>query len=327
MKLAILDLVSVSTGQRVADALEASMRAAELADRLGYERLWFAEHHNTVAVAASATSVLIGQALARTQRIHVGSGGVMLPNHSPLTVAEHFGTLATMYPGRVDLGLGRAPGTDQLTAQMLARSSAEPQEFMHNIRLLHQWFDTGAVSGIVSGVAQGTRVPMWLLSSSTTGAAMAGMLGLPYSFAAHFAPGQLDQALATYREHFDPSAPTACVERPYVQIGVNVLAHERPGEAQRLFTSTQQMFLALRRAGGRAPLPAPQALDANELELKMLDHALSVRAVGTPDVVAERLQEIHKATDADELITVTYAHDPDDRLHSLELVAQAVLGG
>ncbi len=327
MRLAILDLVSVSSGQDVADALEASMQAAELADRLGYERLWFAEHHNTVAVAASSTALLIGQAAARTRRITVGSGGIMLPNHAPLNVAEDFGTLARMFPGRIELGLGRAPGTDQLTASALARSSAEPREFMRNIGHLHEWFASGSVGGISVGVAAGTKVPMWMLGSSTAGATMAGMLGLPYSFASHFAPDMLHVAIETYREHFDPTAPTAQIDEPYVQIGVNVLAHETPGEAERLFTSTQRMFLALRRSGGRLPLQPPAPLEeANQLELDMLDHALSVRAVGTPDVVAARLKEIQVSTGADELITVTYAHDPGDRLRSLELVAGAVLG-
>jgi len=325
MQLSILDLVSVSSDQTVSAAIEASMQAAEAADRLGYRRLWFAEHHNTAAVASSSTALLIGQAAARTRRITVGSGGIMLPNHSPLVVAEDFGTLASMFPGRIELGLGRAPGTDPVTARALARSSAEPQDFMDNIRLMQTWFDSGQVGGITVGVATGTRVPMWLLGSSTAGATMAAMLGLPYSFASHFAPDMLEQAVATYRGQFNAAAPTAQLAAPYVSVGVNVLAHEEPGEAERQFTTTQKMFLALRRTGGRLPLQPPGPFDAeiSDVEVQMMEHMLRYRAVGTPDEVARRLREIADETGADELITVTYAHDPAVRLRSLELVGEA----
>lgn len=325
MKLSVLDLVSVSSDQPVGEAIEASMRAAEAADRAGYERLWFAEHHNTAAVASSATAVLIGQAAARTRRIKVGSGGVMLPNHSPLNVAEDFGTLAQMYPGRIELGLGRAPGTDQVTARMLARSSAEPGEFMQNVALMHTWFNAGRVGGITVGVAEGTDVPLWVLGSSTAGAAMAAKLGLPYSFASHFAPDALEQAVDVYRGNFDASAPTAQIDEPYVQIGVNVLAHETPGEAQRLFTTVQKMFLSMRRTGGRLPLQPPGDLEfeASELEVEMMEHMLRYRAIGTPETVAAELEGIARHVDADEIITVTYAHDPAVRERSIELVAEA----
>lgn len=326
MKLSILDLVSVSQGQTVSDAIEAAMRAAELADELGYERVWYAEHHNTAAVASSATALLIGQAAARTTRIRVGSGGIMLPNHSPLNVAENFGTLHQMYPGRIDLGLGRAPGTDQITARALARSSAEPQEFMRNIELMQTWFGAGSVGGIEVGVAKGTNVPMWVLGSSDAGATMAGMLGLPYSFASHFSPDMLHAAIQLYKDNFNPNAPTAQIAEPYVQVGVNILAHEQPGEAERQFRTTQNMFSALRRHGGRTPLQPPtEEPDGNALEVQMMERALRVRAVGTPDVVAARLLEIQRDTGADELIGVTYTFDPEVRLHSLRLVADAVL--
>lgn len=326
MKLSILDLVSVSSGQAVNDAIEASMRAAELVDELGYERLWFAEHHNTASVASSSTALLIGQALARTERIRVGSGGIMLPNHSPLNVAEDFGTLAQMYPGRVELGLGRAPGTDQLTARALARSSADPQAFMDNLRMMQTWFGPGEVGGITVGVARGTNVPMWMLGSSDAGATMAGMLGLPYSFASHFAPNMLHQAIQIYRDHFNPDAPTAQIAEPFVQVGVNVLAHQTPGEAEHQFTTTQNMFMAMRRHGGRMPLQPPtEEIEGGALEFQMMDQMLRVRAVGTPDVVKTRLEDIAAETGADELITVTYAHDPEIRLNSLKLVADACI--
>lgn len=327
MKLSILDLVSVSQGQAIAESIEAAMQAAELADALGYERVWYAEHHNTAAVASSSTALLIGQAAARTTRIRVGSGGIMLPNHSPLNVAEDFGTLHQLFPGRIDLGLGRAPGTDPHTARALARSSAEPSAFMRNVELLQAWFDGGSVGGIEAGVAKGTKVPLWILGSSDAGATMAGMLGLPYSFASHFAPNMMHQAIATYREHFNPEAPTAQIATPYVQVGVNILAHERPGEAERLFTTTQNMFLTLRRFGGRTPLQPPTAQpEGSSIEVQMMEQALRVRAVGTPEHVAHRLREIQQETGADEIIGVTYAFDPEVRLHSLRLVADAVMG-
>ncbi|WP_296138902.1 LLM class flavin-dependent oxidoreductase [uncultured Tessaracoccus sp.] len=327
MKLSILDLVPVSEGQSPADALAASLELATLADELGYTRLWYAEHHNTAAVAASSTAVLIGHALDRTTRLRVGSGGIMLPNHAPLRVAEDFGTLAQLHPGRVDLGLGRAPGTDQVTARALARSSAEPQEFLRNVTALSAWFRSGRVGGIRAGVAEGTAVPMWILGSSDAGATLAGRLGIPYSFASHFAPDMLERAIAIYREEFNPDAPTAEIEQPYVQVGVNVLAHETPGEAEHQFTTTQKMFLAMRRAGGRRALPAPGPLDGEDpILLQLMDQMLRVQAVGTPDVVARRLEELREVTGADELITVTYTHDPEVRRGSLRLVADALLG-
>lgn len=328
MKLSILDLVSVSQNQPVGEAIEASMNAAERVDALGYQRLWFAEHHNTAAVASSATAILIGQAAARTKHIKVGSGGIMLPNHAPLNVAENFGTLAQLFPGRIELGLGRAPGTDQLTARALARSSAEPQEFMRNIIDMQSWFDGGSANGISAGVAEGTQVPMWMLGSSTVGAAMAARLGLPYSFAAHFAPDAMHDAIHIYRENFDADAPTAQIDEPYVQVGVNVLAHETPGQAEHLFTTTQKMFVSMRRTGGRTALLPPGELGTqfSPVEMQMMEHMLRVRAIGTPDVVRDRLQVIADETGADELITVSYAFDPEARTRSLELVADACLG-
>lgn len=327
VKLSILDLVSVSTGQPVEEAIRASIDAARRVDALGYERLWFAEHHNTAAVASSATAVLIGQVAAATEKIVVGSGGVMLPNHSPLTVVENFGTLAQLYPGRIELGLGRAPGTDQITARMLARSGAEPQDFMDNIMRMQAWFDQGRSDGIEVGVARGTKVPIWMLGSSTAGAAMAAALGLPYSFAAHFAPDAMEEAIHLYRSRFNPDAPTAQISEPYVSVGVNVLAHEDAGEAEHQFSTVQKMFTALRRTGGRMALQPPGALpsDISSVEFQMMEHMLRVRAVGTPDQVAEDLEAIAEQTGADELITVTYAFDPEVRTRSLELVAAACL--
>lgn len=324
--LSVLDLVSVSSDQTPAQAIAASMAAAVAADRCGYERLWFAEHHNTASVASSATAVLVGMAAERTARIRVGSGGVMLPNHAPLMVAENYGTLAQAYPARIDLGLGRAPGTDQRTAQALARSSAAPEAFMSHIVDLMNWFDGGrAANGITAGVAEGTNVPIWMLGSSTAGAAMAAQLGLPYSFAAHFAPDAMFDALHVYRENFNPDSPTAQISEPKVSIGVNVMAHEDEAEAHHQFTVVENMFLGMQRTGGRDKIQPPGRpnFEVNEMAHAMMQQMLRVRAVGTPEQVVGALDELVESTGADELMTVTYSHDPAIRLRSLELVARA----
>ncbi len=322
--LSILDLVSVSTGQSVGDAIAASMRSVEAADTLGYQRVWFAEHHNTSAVASSSTAVLVGQAAARTERILVGSGGVMLPNHAPLMVAEDYGTLGAMYPGRVELGLGRAPGTDMVTARALSRSDGSPNAFVANVTDLHDWMDTGvATSGLRAGVAAGTHVPMWILGSSTAGAQIAAHMGLPYSFASHFAPDALLQAIEVYRSRFNPDAPTAQIAEPRVMVGVNVLACDDDAEAHHQFTTVQRMFLSMRRSGGRDALLPPGEVDGTQDEMDMMEHMLQVSAIGSPDRVVSQLASLVELTEADELITVTYAHDPQVRIHSQALVAKA----
>ena len=322
--LSILDLVSVSTGQSVGAAIEASMQSVEAAERLGYRRVWFAEHHNTSAVASSATAILVGRAAARTRRILVGSGGVMLPNHAPLMVAEDYGTLGAMFPGRVELGLGRAPGTDQVTAHALARSDGSPNGFVANVTDLYDWTDTGvASSGLRAGVAAGTRIPMWILGSSTAGAQIAAHMGLPYSFASHFAPDALLTAIELYRNHFNPDAPTAQITEPRVMVGVNVMACDDDAAALHQFTTVQRMFLSLRRTGGRDTLLPPGDVEATEGELAMMEHMLQVSAIGSPDRVVTQLEALVDLTAADELITVTYAHDPAVRARSQELVAEA----
>ncbi len=321
--LSILDLVSVSTGQSVADAIEASMQSVEAADELGYRRAWFAEHHNTAAVASSATAVLVGQAAARTRRIIVGSGGVMLPNHAPLMVAEDYGTLGAMFPGRVELGLGRAPGTDHMTARALARSDASPNAFVSNVTDLHDWFTTGrASSGLRAGVAAGSRIPMWILGSSTAGAQIAAHLGLPYSFASHFAPDALLPAIELYRSRFNPDAPTAQSVEPHVMVGVNVLAADSDAEAHHQFSTVQRMFLALRRTGGRDALLPPGEVDGTEDEMAMMEHMLRISAIGSADTVVAQLESLVEQTGANELITVTYAHDPEVRMRSQQLTAE-----
>ncbi|AZQ78050.1 LLM class flavin-dependent oxidoreductase [Flaviflexus ciconiae] len=319
--LSVLDLVGVSEGATPRDAIEDSMKLAKIADTLGYTRLWFAEHHNTINLASSATSILIGRAASETERIRVGSGGVMLPNHAPLMVAEQYGTLAQMYPGRIDLGLGRAPGTDQMTARALSRSSAEPQEFAQNIYEMQGWFSdrgAGQTMPIVSAVSAGTNVPIWVLGSTVNGASIAGQLGLPFSIASHFAPDQVNQAIAVYRESFTTEAPTAQIEKPYVLAGINVLVADTAEEAEREFTTILQMFADTAMGRKRKIQPPIDPEQAREIDNPML----RIRAVGSPENVVRRLDEFVEETGADEIITTTYSYDPVVRERSLKLLAE-----
>lgn len=319
--LSILDLVSISEGSTARDAIKASMKSARLADELGYHRLWFAEHHNTPNLAASSTALLISQAAEHTEKIRVGSGGVMLPNHAPLMVAEQYGTLANMHGERIDLGLGRAPGTDMMTAQALSRSSAEPQAFAQSIYDLQGWFGengTAYSSPIVSGVSAGTNVPIWVLGSTVNGASIAGQLGLPFSLASHFAPDQLDQAIQVYRDSFSTEAPTAQVDEPYVMAGINLVVADTDAEAQREFTVVEQMFQDI-SSGQRRLLQPP--VDPSELGGPTENPMLRIKAVGSPQTVRTQLEEFVERTGADELITVTYSYDPGVRDHSLKLLA------
>lgn len=328
--LSFLDVVTVST--TVAEGIAASMEAVRIAERTGYTRYWFAEHHNMRSIASSATAVLIGQALANSERIRVGAGGIMLPNHAPLAVAEAFGTLAQMYPGRVDLGLGRAPGTDPMTAQALARSAADAQSFAQNIYDLQGWFGPEGTAHnstrIISAPSAGTDVPIWVLGSTVAGASIAGQLGLPFSIASHFAPDQVDEAIEVYRKTFNPKAITARLERPYLLVAVNVLACDDATEAHRQFTSVEQSFARI-RTGQDGPLPAP--VDDVEKILSPTDLILArgmlqIRALGTPADVVEQLDRLVERTGADELITITRTWDPAVWHRSLELTAQAWLG-
>lgn len=326
--LSILDLVPISEGSTARDAIAASMRAARLADQLGYNRLWFAEHHNTPQLAASATALLISRAASVTERIRVGSGGVMLPNHSPLMVAEQYGTLANMYGDRIDLGLGRAPGTDPLTARMLGRSSAEPQAFAQSIYDLQGWFsDSGTAysAPVHSAVSAGTNVPIWVLGSSVNGASIAGQLGLPFSVASHFAPDEAELVIQTYRETFSTEAPTTRIDKPYVMAGINVMVADTDEEAARQFTVAQQMSINIRRGLSRKLQPP---IDPDELAAQGIadSPALRIRAVGSPQTVKAQLEEFVERTGVDELIIVTYAYDPAVRERSLQLLAEVWFG-
>ncbi len=321
--LSILDLVSIAEGSSARQAIADSMEGARQADRLGYHRLWFAEHHNTPSLASSATSLLVAQAASVTERIRVGSGGVMLPNHAPLMVAEQYGTIATVHGDRVDLGLGRAPGTDMLTARALSRSSAEPQEFAQNIYDLQGWFGaegTAHSTPIHSAVSAGTEVPLWVLGSTVNGASIAGQLGLPFALASHFAPDQIDDAVRVYRESFSTEAPTAQIEQPYLMAGINVMVAPSDEEAQRQFTTVEQMFQDI-QTGARRRIQPPVDPDQMAARGGRNQPMLRISAVGSPQTAVPQLEDFVRRTGADELIVVTYAFDPRVRQRSMELLA------
>ena len=326
--LSILDLAPVSAGSTPAQALRDSTELAVLADRIGYARFWVAEHHNTDAFMSSATSLLLGHVAQHTSRIRLGAGGVMLPNHAPLMVAEYYGTLATLYGDRIDLGLGRAPGTDPLTASALRRGTGELDTFARDVADLYAYLDDPPEAGrrrVRALPGEGTKVPLWMLGSSLGGASVAALLGLPFVFASHFAPQAFGQALAHYREHFRADAPTAQVDRPYVSAGVNVLVAPTQEEADQLATTGQQLGYRI-HSGGLAALDPPQAGFLDTIPDR-LAHAIregqSVRAVGTPDQVVAQLEAIVAEHQLDEVITTTYTWDPALRRRSYELLAEA----
>ncbi|HSV70673.1 MAG TPA: LLM class flavin-dependent oxidoreductase [Methylibium sp.] len=326
--LSILDLAPIVEGSDAATALRNSLDLAQHAERWGYRRFWVAEHHNMDGVASSATAVLIAHVAGGTRTIRVGSGGIMLPNHAPLVIAEQFGTLATLFPDRIDLGLGRAPGTDQATMRALRRSlvvgGADEDRFIDDVRELQAYLGPerpGATVRAVPGV--GTEVPVWLLGSSLYSAQVAALLGLPFAFASHFAPAMLMQALDLYRERFRPSAALA---QPYAAVGVNVIAADTDEQAAHLFTSIQQRFLGMQR-GQRGPLPRPVAtMDGrwSEAERIAVQRMLAVSVVGAPAAVARDIAALVGHTGADELIVAGAIHDHAARRRSYELLTGAV---
>ncbi len=320
----MLDLVSVREGATVADALAVSMRTAQHAERLGFVRYWLAEHHNMPGIASSATAVLVGYIAANTHTIRVGSGGVMLPNHAPLVVAEAFGTLAELYPDRIDLGLGRAPGTDQATMRALRRERTEtaddfPQDVAELQRLL------GPVlpgQRLMAMPGAGTNVPIWLLGSSLFSAQLAAERGLPYAFASHFAPRFLMQALAMYRQNFRPSASLA---KPYVIVGVPLIAAPTDEEADYLASSTYQRVLGI-LTGERRGLQAPQEdfmAQRQAPERAAIADFLAAAVIGGPDTVHQGLAHLAEVTQADEFMLVCDVFDPALRLRSLDIAAAA----
>jgi luciferase family oxidoreductase group 1 len=318
----VLDLAPVPEGTGVADSFRNTLELARRAEALGYVRFWLAEHHNMRGIASSATAVLIGHVAGGTKTIRVGSGGVMLPNHSPLVVAEQFGTLEALYPGRIDLGLGRAPGTDQLTMRALRRNFASANEdFPRDVAELRAYFGPPRLGQLVHAVpGEGLNVPVWLLGSSLYSARLAAEMGLPFAFASHFAPDYLLHALEVYREGFRPSE---ALKEPYALACLNVFAAETDEEARRLFTSLQQAFVNLRRGRpGKLPPPVETfAGFASELELAGVEHALRYSVVGSPETVRAGLEAFAELTRADELMLTSQIHDHAARLRSFEIVA------
>lgn len=321
--LSILDLANVTKGSRPGVALRNSIDLAKHAEAWGYQRFWVAEHHNMSGIASSATSVLIGQIAAATATIKVGSGGIMLPNHAPLVIAEQFGTLAELFPGRIELGLGRAPGTDQLTAHALRRNlTGNVDDFPNDVvELQHYLDDPEPGQAVVATPGAGTKVPLWILGSSTFGAQLAAALGLPYAFASHFAPQQMMEAVRIYRERFKPSAQ---LDKPYVMLGYNVCVADTEEEANYLRSSGLQAVMAL-RAGKPIQLPPPiENFEANLAphEQAMIENWTVCSAVGSPAQVKAKMQEFIDYTGADELMCVSAIYEHDKRLKSFELTAQ-----
>lgn len=317
----ILDLAPVAEGQTAADALAHTADLARHAESWGYHRYWLAEHHNMPGIASAATAVVIGHVAAATKTIRVGAGGIMLPNHAPLIVAEQFGTLATLFPGRIDLGLGRAPGTDMATARALRRYMDQADSFPQDVTELLNYLDDDHPDARVRACpGTGTHVPVWILGSSLYGAQLAAHLGLPYAFASHFAPAMLSDALATYRATFRPSHWLA---QPYAMIGVGLCAADTDDEA-RLLRTSQLMAFARLRSGRPGKLPAPQA-DLSEITPQMraeIDHALSLSATGSPATVATRLQAILAEHNPDEILLTGMIHDHGARLKSFRIGAE-----
>ena len=323
--LSMLDLVAVREGGTVADALRIALRTAQHAEALGFKRYWLAEHHNMAGVASSATAVLVGHIAGGTSRIRVGAGGIMLPNHAPLVVAEAFGTLAELYPGRIDLGLGRAPGTDPLTMRALRRDRVETEEdFPRDVQELQRLLGPAQPGQrLVATPGAGTKVPIWLLGSSLFSAQLAAELGLPYAFASHFAPRYLLQALELYRKRFKPSATLA---QPYVAIGVPLIAAPSDDEAEFLASSTYQRVLGiLTGKRGLLPRPVENYMDGLEIqERAAIADFLAVAVIGSPQTVRSGFEQLAAATQADEFILVSDVHDAELRLRSLEIATAAL---
>jgi luciferase family oxidoreductase group 1 len=329
-QLDILDLVPIAEGGSAADAITQTVDLARHAERWGYGRYWMAEHHNFRGVASSSTAVLIGHVASQTSTIRVGAGGIMLPNHAPYVVAEQFGTLATMHPGRIDLGLGRAPGTDPATARALRRNEMAALNFAAEVEELQGYLgdpDPGAAVRAIPG--EGTHVPIWILGSSHGGAQVAAALGLAYSFASHFAPAALSSALEVYRRGFQPSPLPGSLDAPRTMAGANVMVADTQAEAERLFTSVLERFRSIvtnRRSGLLPPVESspPELLASwSPAERAAVTEMTRVSFVGTPAQVREDLEGFTRATGVDEVIVTCGAFDPDARKRSLELLADA----
>jgi luciferase family oxidoreductase group 1 len=321
-KASLLDLVPVRQGSTISIALAEAADLARHAEALGLSRYWVAEHHGMAGIAGAATSLVIQHVAAATQSIRVGAGGIMLPNHAPLVIAEQFGTLAALFPGRIDLGLGRAPGSDQRVAMALRRTlDSDPNAFPRDVVELQSYFADDGRTGIRATPGAGANVEMWILGSSLFGAQLAAMLGLPYAFASHFAPDALDEALAIYRRDFRPSA---VLDRPYAMAGFNVFAADTEDEARILASSMEQSFVAL-RTGAPGPLPPPVSGYRETLGAQgraMLDHVLSCSAIGSRETVSREIAAFIERTQVDEIMLTGATFDPEARKRSLSIAVE-----
>jgi luciferase family oxidoreductase group 1 len=324
--LSVLDLAPIVEGATAGEALRNSLDLARHVERLGYRRFWLAEHHNAVGIASAATAVVIGHVAAGTSTIRVGAGGIMLPNHAPIVIAEQFGTLESLHPGRIDLGLGRAPGTDPSTVLALRRDASAADTFPQDVVELQRYLaDPVPGQAVRATPGAGTRVPLWILGSSLYGAQLAALLGRPYAFASHFAPEALLPALDVYRERFEPSEQ---LHEPYAMVGANAVVADTDEEARRLFTSIQQSFTNILR-GRRGQLPPPvEDIEGywTPLEKERASAMLARSFVGSPDTVRDGLAEFAAETGADEIIVASAIHDHAKRLRSYELLASAQRG-
>ena len=322
--LSVLDLSPIAEGSDAGQALRNSLDLARHAEALGFGRYWMAEHHNLPGIASAATAVALAHVAAGTRTIRVGAGGIMLPNHAPLLIAEQFGTLAALHPGRVELGLGRAPGSDQVTARAMRRHlNASGDEFPQDVVELMSYFQPAQPGQAVRAVpGEGLSVPVWILGSSTYGAQLAAVLGLPFAFASHFAPGMMEPAMELYRRHFRPSAQLAA---PNVMLGVNIVAADTDAEARFLFSSLQQSFLNIRSGRpGRLPPPIPDLEERLDPRGRaMLADSLSCAIVGSPDTVRRGLEAFIARTGADELMVTANIYDHEKRKRSFAIVAEA----
>jgi luciferase family oxidoreductase group 1 len=327
VKFSTLDLVPVRENGNAAQSLRNSLDLAQHVEKLGYQRFWVAEHHNMDGIASSATSVLLGYLAGGTSTIRVGSGGVMLPNHAPLVIAEQFGTLESLYPGRIDLGLGRAPGSDQMTARALRRErSGSADDFPEDVAELMRYLGPRTPDQrVIAMPGTGTNVPIWLLGSSLFSAQLAGERGLPYAFASHFAPRFMHEAIRVYRNHFKPST---VLDKPYVMLGVPLVAADTDEQADYLATSVFQRILALMRGQSLVQRPPVKTMDGLWLphEREAVSDFLGLAMIGSPEKIRARLQVLIEQTQADELIFTCDVYEHSDRLHSYELLAHVMQG-
>ncbi|MEP6465169.1 MAG: LLM class flavin-dependent oxidoreductase [Parafilimonas sp.] len=321
--ISILDLASVNEGSNPARTFQKSLKLAQHAEALGYTRYWLAEHHNMVSIASSATSVLIGFIAGGTKHIRVGSGGIMLPNHSPLVIAEQFGTLASLYPDRIDLGLGRAPGTDQLTAMVLRRNNnLSAEDFPQQLQELKTYFSADNSNSKVRAIpGEGIDIPIWILGSSTDSAYVAAYFGLPYAFAGHFAPQQMEAAFAIYQKQFQPSHQ---LQQPYMMACLNVIVADTDDEAEYIATSSYQAFLGIIRGKRNLLQPPVKDMNAiwNEMEAAQIKQTFSASVVGSAGTVEQKLEKFIAHTGINELMVAAHVYDFNAKLHSYKLLSE-----